>query len=224
MRVFLLLLCALSLNITQAQRGGGGGRGGRSMGGGQEQSERQRPKMVEFDASKIVGIFNYDDNEAVNKIKLKSKKDDALILDVRQAIMKYNQAVNEIALNNKDNFDTLNVYMNMVMKSSRSQRGQQRDSGDYGMQQDTEENPMREAKKLAEEKMEPAKKAIQEEEVKLNTQLEGLLNEKQYKKWLKYQVDVKKDLVPEESSEENNNMSRGGGQGGSSRGGGGMRY
>ncbi|KAA5825691.1 hypothetical protein FPF71_07210 [Algibacter amylolyticus] len=226
MKIFLLLLCALSFSESQAQPGGGGGRGGRTMGGGQgqDQSERQRPKMVEFNASNIVGTFNYDDNEAVDKIKLKSKKEAALILDVRQAIMTYNQAVNEIALNNKDNFDTLNVYMNALMKSSRPQRGQQRGSGDYGMQEDNQDNPMRQAKRLAEEKMEPAKKGIQEEEEKLNTKLEGILNEKQFKKWLKYQIAVKKDLEPQAESENNNNRSLGGGQGGSSRGGGRMGY
>ena len=59
MRIFLLLLCALSINITLAQRGGGGRQGGQSLGGGQGQGmgDRQHREVVEFDANnKVVSI------------------------------------------------------------------------------------------------------------------------------------------------------------------------
>jgi hypothetical protein len=220
MRVILVLLCVLSFSFVQAQPGGGPPGGGppgeNSSGGGQE-----RPEMVEFNASKIVGIFNYDDEAAIKKIKIK-KKDEELTLKVRKAIAGYNNRINEIALLNKDNFDTLNVYVNAKMKAMESSRNdsdsRNADRGDVSG--DSKEDPDR---AIVEEKLKPAKLEVAKAEKKLNTTLKGILSEKQYNKWIKYQTKIKSEQNPEPESNNSSDsgMSRGSGQGGPP--GGGMR-
>lgn len=236
MRIFLLLLCALSFNVTEAQRGGGGMGGSRQGGGmGQSGGMQERKERPKYNASQVAGIFSYDDNEAIKKIKV---KDEALTLNVRKAINEYNTNIQEIALLNKDNFDTLNVFMNTIMKSAMSsRRGQGQQNSGGGMQRggsmqagndsqsDDSRDIMRNAMELSREKIRPVKQAVKQEEEKLNTKLKALLNEKQYKKWLKYQDDIKEDMQPEKPSNNNQGGQRqnqgGGGMGG--RGGGGMR-
>ena len=229
MRVFVLVICALSVSLTYAQPGGGGQFGGQGGGGGQGGQQQQRPEMREFNAAEVAGIFAYDVDEAIKKIKIKKNKD--LELKVTRAISKYNTKVSEVGLLNKDNFDTLNVYVNAMMKSRRGSRGQQRgdqQQSSYGNDdrrhrggQDEENEKSRE---LVREKIEPVKRAIQKEERKLNDALQGLLNDKQYEKWLKYQEKFKEEQNPKPE----NNQQRGGGQGrggqgGPPGGGGGLR-
>lgn len=233
MRIFILLLCAFSFNFTQAQRGGGM-RGGQYGGTGQDRDMQERRERPEFNASQMAGIFSYNDKDAVKKIKIK-KKDKDLILNVRQAINKYNTNIQEIALLNKDNFDTLNVFVNTIMKSAIQNRQQEQSS--YGMQRgegiqdeddmqnDDSRNIMRNTMRLSKEKIEPAKIAVQEEEMKLNKNLESILDEKQYKKWLKYQEDTKEAMQPEKPSNNRQSQNQGsrGAMGGRGGGGGGMR-
>ena len=87
------------------------------------------------------------------------------------------------------------------------------------------DDPISKARKLAREKTQPARKAVREEESKLNSKFEALLNEKKYNKWLKYQEDVKEDLDPKPQSNNQNRgqMSGGMGRGQSGQRGGGMR-
>jgi len=211
MRGILVLLCVLSFSFAKAQRGGGPPGGGSR--GGNDGSGQERPERVEFNASKIVGIFNYDDEAAITKIKIK-KKEEELTLKVRRAIEGYNNRINEVALLNKDNFDTLNVYVNAKMKAMESSRseGDSRMGGN-DVSSDGKSDPDR---ALIEEKLKPAKTEVAKAEEKLNTTLEGILSEKQYNKWLRYQAKVKSELNPEPESNNNSDsgMSRGSRQGG----------
>ncbi|WP_152596611.1 hypothetical protein [Algibacter lectus] len=222
MRILLVLVCMLSFSFIYAQPGGGG-QGGPPGGGRSMSSSQERPKMVEFNAAKVAGIFNYDDEAAIKKIKIKKKHKD-LTLKVRKAIEKYNIRVNEIALLNKDNFDTLNVYVNAKMKAMQSSRGQNQ-SGSRMDRSDTSSNDSKDDPERAKikQKIDPAKKEVKVAEGKLNTHLESILSEKQYGKWLKYQAKVKSELIeePESNNNSDSGMSRGGGQGGPP--GGGMR-
>lgn len=242
MRVILLVACILSFSITYAQPGGGmgGGQRGGGQGGGQNGQQQERPEMREFKASEVAGIFNYDDTEALKKIKIK-KNDKDLQLKVRRAIINYNNKVNEIALLNKDNFDTLNVFVNAIMKERSANRGQgQRGQGDQNDQMggdddrrggtnDDAKAEREQMKELIEQKVNPARIGVRKAEKKLNTELESMLSEKQYNKWLKYQKKVKDDLNPKEETQQNNNRGgmqggmQGGGRQGGGGGGGGMR-
>ncbi|GAA3640521.1 hypothetical protein [Flavivirga jejuensis] len=216
MRTLLLLICTLSFSITYSQPPGGGG-GQRGSRGGQMQERPQR-EVEEFDASKMAGIFAYDDATVIKKLKLK-KKNEELILNVRKAIANYNRKVQEIGLLNKDNFDTLNVHMNAIMKASMASRGQDRGNQRIGDSNDGESDIMSKARALAKEKIKPAREAVKKEAQKLNKTLEAILNEKQYVRWAKYEEAVKEALKPKQASNQTNQM-RSGGQGGPPNGGG----
>ncbi|MDO7171279.1 hypothetical protein [Mariniflexile sp. AS56] len=216
MKKFLLVVCVLSFGFSYAQPGGGGGMGGSQSGRGQSNQQREKPEMKTFEASKLAGIFNYDDDAAIKKIKI--KKNPELILSVRKSIINYNNRINEIALLNKDNFDTLNVYMNAIIKTSKRSSGNQ----DQRDMSHSDDNPMRVAQNKAKAKIDPVKNAVKKEEEKLNKQLKALLSEKKYSKWLKYQAQVKADLNPKETSSESSDSSdsrSGGAPNGGGRGG-----
>lgn len=220
MRILLIVFSVLNFSSLFAQPGGGGGgqmggqRGGGGMQGGQQ---RERPEMLEFNAAEVAGIFNYDASEAIKKIKIKNKD---LQQNVKKAIVNYNNKINDIALLNKDNFDTLNVYVNNLMKSRSKNRGQNRESSDNARGKDSDRSNDRE---LINQKTNPARIGVLTAEKKLNTELEALLDEKQYDKWLKYQKKIKDDLNPKQNENQNRSSGgrgSGGGQGGASRGGG----
>lgn len=233
MKFFLLVASILSFSLMHAQPGGGGQRGG-GMGGspqGGGQMGQERPEMREFKATEAAGVFTYDSDEAIKKIKIKKDKD--LVVNARKAIANYNRKINEIELLNKDNFDTLNVFMNAMKKARQSNRGQNRGSQQMGYGNENnrgmsdENEGMRDIMRSIREKIDIVKNEVKQEENKLNGTLENLLNEKQYKKWLKYQEDVKEEQNPKPKSNNQNGSqmrSGGGGQGGPPSGGGmGMR-
>ncbi|WP_147676268.1 hypothetical protein [Algibacter pacificus] len=219
MKTLLVLFCVLSFSVLQAQPGGGGGRPGGGPPGSSGMGDGERPEMVEFNAAKVAGIFNYDDDDAIKKLKIK-KNEAELRLTVRKAIENYNKKVNDIALLNKDNFDTLNVYVNAKMKAMQASR---RESGfrmESGERFTDSQDPDR---ALIQSKIDPAKTEVKAAEAKLNKDLEAVLSEKQYAKWMKYQAFIKEEQNPQPKSNRNGNsgMSRGGRQGGPP--GGGMR-
>ncbi|MBP0902567.1 hypothetical protein ACFSKN_02965 [Mariniflexile gromovii] len=199
MKKILLLVFVLSMSLAYAQRGGGG-MGGPQQGGGMGQrggGMQQQEEMPEFNATQVAGIFKYDAEEAMKKSKI--KKDKNLIQNVSRAIGTYNIKMDEIALLNKDNFDTLNVYVNTTLKSKRGQRGNQQMGGDNNSRErytDTKDDP----KALINAKIQPAKDAVKKAEQNLNKTLEALLSEKQYGKWLKYQEKTKEEKQPKTAS------------------------
>ena len=224
MRYIIFLFSVLMMPSSYAQPGGGGGRqGGQMNGGGQQQ---QREELPDFDAAKVAGIFSYDDTESIKKIKIRNNDD--LKLKVRRAIAKYNIQMDEISLVNTENFDTLNVVMNTMRKQMRpdrssgdNQMGMRQRGGDNSQTQgrsNENDDPMRMAMKTTKQKIELVKVVVLKEEKLLNDQLESMLSEKQYKKWIKYQTKIKKENAPNEPSNNQNQdggRMRGGGQGGS---------
>ena len=221
MKHILAIVFVLGISLTYAQRGGGG-MGGMQQGGGMSQRggmQQQQVEIPEFNAAQGAGIFKYDADEVIKKIKI--KKDKNLIQGVSRAIGTYNIKMDEIALLNKDNFDTLNVYVNTTLKSKRSQRGgQQLESNDDSSRTGSNDN-LNDPKELIKAKIDPAKAAVKKEEHNLNKSLETLLSEKQYEKWLKYQETVKEDKQPKMPSNSNQGNRQGGSMGGPP--GGGMR-
>ena len=234
MKHIIFLFNVLLITSIYAQGGrGGGGQGGQRNGGGQQQ-QQQREEMPDFDAAQMAGIFSYDSGEAIKKIKI--KKDESLELKVRRAIARYNTRMDEISMVNTENFDTLNVSMNAMRKQMRPSRnsggnqggvGQGRGNNSQTRGRDLEnDDPMRKYMEATKQKIEIVKEKVLIEEELLNTQLEVIFSDKQYKKWLKYQTKIKKENAPVERSQNQNQRGggmRGGGQGGPP-GGGGNRF
>lgn len=221
MKNILAIVFVLGISLTYAQPGGGG-MGGQQQGGGMGQRggmQQQQEKMPEFNASQVAGIFKYDVEEAVKRIKI--KKDKKLIQSVSRAIGTYNINMDEIALLNKDNFDTLNVYVNTTLKSKRGQKGGQQMGSNNDSRREGSDSKMDDPNELIKAKIDPAKAAVNKQEQNLNKTLEALLNKKQYAKWLKYQVKVKEEKQPKTPSNTTQGGQQGGGMGGPP--GGGMR-
>ncbi|MBC3758875.1 hypothetical protein H7U19_10700 [Hyunsoonleella sp. SJ7] len=215
MKSFTLLIFVFLSTVLYAQPPSNGMQGSRGQGGGQRGGqgfqERQTP---DFDAYKQAGIFYYDEAEVVKKIKI--KKDKNLEIKVKKAIINYNSKIEEIRFANTYNFDTLNIYMNTAKNIAMALRIQNMmDGGQGGMSQRNEDNPMRTAMLESRKKIRPVRKQVIREEEALNDQLSGILSEKQYARWLKYQKHIKEALNPRIPS---NNLS----QGGPNRGGGGQ--
>ena len=77
MKHILAVVFVLGISITYAQPGGGGGMGGMQQGGGMDQRggmQQQQVEIPEFNAAQAAGIFKYDAEEAIKKIKIKKNK------------------------------------------------------------------------------------------------------------------------------------------------------
>lgn len=173
----------------------GRGQGGPPMGG--QGMQREIPK---FDAYKSAGIFDYDIPEVVKKLKI--KKDKNLTLQVKQALQNYNSKMDELRLLNYRVFDTLNVYMNIIITSEFKNRMENRQQGrQFG---GGEESPMRNAMQFTRERIRPVRRQVTQEEKQLNVKLDSILNEKQNAKWLKYQKRIKDELNPRRQSRNQN--------------------
>ncbi|WP_282135928.1 hypothetical protein [Seonamhaeicola maritimus] len=180
MKHILFFFSFISVIGLNAQRQGSSGRSG------QGNSMRQMPqgqRAIAFEASNAAGIAYYDVNKTIKRLKIKG--DNKLKFAVEKSINNYNQNVKKIALQNKHNFDTLNVYMNDVMKS---------------LQAGGDRSKIQNIRGSVQEKIRPVRRSVMKEESKLNDDLNGLLNEKQFKKWKNYQIEVKASLRPDRSN------------------------
>ncbi|MBL4670572.1 MAG: hypothetical protein JKY30_15110 [Flavobacteriales bacterium] len=131
-------------------------------------------KGQNFDASKVVGIFYYEENKAIKKIKIKQKD---LKYRVKKAIISYNSKIKEISfLKNAE----LKVVTDLV-NSTRvgSNRGA---LGDFRT---------RVSKVLS-----PIRDSIKSFEKRLNENLKEQLSKKQFKNWLLFQKRRKRELEP----------------------------
>jgi hypothetical protein len=202
---FLIVLLFTSVFIY-AQRGGGG------MGRGQQQNQNgQQSRVVkEFKTSEVVGIFYYDVEKVVKKIKVKNED---LKAKVSKALRDYNFKIKEISLLNADNFEAIDI----LMKSNRgNNRGARQQNNTDNNQQVKPVDSLRIRANIV---IRPIRREVNNNEAILNETLEGILSEKQNKKWLKYQETQKEKLKPKRP-QRNNNQGQGQGQRGNRQRGG----
>ncbi|MFY9241699.1 MAG: hypothetical protein WAO74_01585 [Polaribacter sp.] len=202
MKNIILLLTLLTSTFIYAQRGGGG------MGGGRPQQNQNRQQgtereVKEFNASDVAGIFYYDVAEVIKKIKV---KDDEIKASTSKALKEYNFKIKEISFLNSDKFKDVDV----LMKSSRANRGfRQRSSNNNTDQQPKEVDSLRiKVNKI----IRPISRDVNNNEEILNESLKSILSEKQFKKWLKYQENIKEELAPKKPERNNNNRGQQQGQ------------
>lgn len=190
-KVFLIAFLFGSLSFyAQGQRGGNGG--GRSPQNQNNQGGQQR-EVREFKAIDVAGIFYYDVEEVVMKIKIKNQSSQNL---VQKALRDYNFKVKEIAFLNSDKFKDLDEAMNSLKRVNRRQ-------GNRNLNNVEDiENPITNKRDGVRGKVQniigPVRNEIREHEELLNEILENTLSEKQNKKWLKYQKKKKDSLRPKE--------------------------
>ncbi|MBU3012178.1 hypothetical protein KO506_12245 [Polaribacter vadi] len=177
---FAALLLVNSLIFSQGMRNGGGGMN-------QQNRQGETREVKEFKASEAAGIFYYETDVVIKKIKV---KDDQLKIKVKKVISNYNFKVKEIAFLNSVKFSDLNVVVNTSMSSGNREEGVK----------------MREK---VEEVIKPVKEEILIHEEELNKNLENILSEKQFKKWVKYQKNKRDSLEPKKHNNEEGGRGRG---------------
>lgn len=198
---FATLLLVSSFIFSQGMRNGGGGMN-------QQNRQGETREVQEFNASDAAGIFYYETDEVIKKIKV---KDDQLKFKVKKALSNYNFKIKEIAFLNSVKLNDLDKLMAAM-----------RDSQPTNLQDNSSNSDERQNMRKAIGKViRPIKDEILSNEEVLNKTLEEILSEKQNKKWLKYQNNIKESLQPQRPDNNGQNrMQRMNGRGGAS---GGMR-
>lgn len=199
-RIIYLAILLLNINFYAQRSGGGGGRGG-GMQNQQGQQNSSKPRV--FKSTEAAGLFSYDVEKVIKKLKVKDETTEA---SIAKLLKDYNFEIKEITLLNAEKFQDFDKLVNAEMQIRRSS-GNQRSSNN-------EDNGIREKIQKA---LRPIRSEVMEKEEKLNEDLEALLSKKQYKKWLKYQKAEKDKLKPKRPER---NAGQGQGQRGNRQGGG----
>ena len=171
-------------------------------GQGQGQTQMSVPK---FNAEKAAGILKYDEDKVHKKLNI---KDTSTKQNVSKLLADYNKGIEELMFLNAPKFKKIEQEVNTQREIAMANRDRQAMMG---------------IMEGAREKLAPVKKKVIEANKILNQELEKILTEKQYKKWIKYQASKKRALKPKSPSG-NSNMSRGQGQGRHGGGGGKIGY
>lgn len=197
--IFLIALLLFNFGFyAQGQRGGNGG--GRQQQNQNRQQGGEKREVKEFKASEAAGVFYYDVEKVVKKIKV---KDESTKNKVKTALNNYNFKVKEIAFLNSDKFNDLDEVMKTMKGSNRGQLNRNENNDDEDL-----ENPITNKKEGIRGKVQnvirPIRSEIRENEKILNETLEGILSKKQNKKWLTYQEKIKEELAPKKPQRDNN--------------------
>jgi hypothetical protein len=159
-KILLLILVVLCSFVTaQGQNGNGG----------------QEHKAQKFDAVKFVGIFYYQENKAIKKIKIKKEN---LKYYVKKELKSYNNKIKVISFLKSQELKEITSLVNTIKQSGDREK-------------------MKDFKFRIEKVLDPIKDSIQSLEKQLNATLEGKLSKKQFKSWIKFQKKRKRELIPE---------------------------
>lgn len=177
MKKFIFLFILSGSLTAHAQYGyGNNNQRQRSM----MQTQRKAPDPS-FNVERFVGIIYYDIAKAAKKSKVKlasekGKKFSKILTD-------YNTSVKEISrINSFFLSSTKEMMENFQKKASKS--------GDFSGQQKTMQK--------MNETLRPIAETLQKEDGKLDKNVKGLLTEKQYDKWIKYNAKLFKFFKKEE--------------------------
>ncbi len=189
-KILVLFVAIIFTTYANAQQGQGRGRGGNRQ--GQQQGQGQN-KLQEFKADNAVGIIVYDADEIIKKTKVKDKNTKYLIT---KAVNSFNQQLVEIKFINAEKLEEVTTLVNLKRKEAMANRNMEE---------------MKSIQSSAKELLKPIKQQVKAEEKILNNQFKELLNEKQFKKWEKYQKAKKRALKPKGMSQ-GNKQQKGNGQ------------
>ncbi len=180
-KVFIIAVLLLHLGLNAQPPGGGGGRSPQNQNRQGEKSE-----IKKFKATEVAGIFYYNTERVVKKLKVKKEEKKFPII---KALRDYNFKVKEILFLNFVQFSDLDILVNSMSKGN--------------------DNEARlEMRKKVEGVIRPIRDRVHENEKELNLILKGFLSEKQFKKWLKYQKKKKDSLKPKKPENRNKQGSR----------------
>jgi hypothetical protein len=190
-KIVIALLLLNSIYFYAQPPGGGNGR--RSPQNQQRGGEEREVKA--FKASDVAGIIYYDIDNVFKKIKIKNNKTK---ISVKESLKHYNSKIKEISFLNSDKFNDLDKLVNSMRNSnskplnSNVEGAENNRSGGVNIRQ--------KVRKI----LRPIREKVNQEERILNESLENVLNEKQFKKWLKYQKKEKESIQPKRPNRDSN--------------------
>jgi hypothetical protein len=181
-KVFFIAVLVLSIGLNAQPPGGGGGRSQQN----QNRQGGEKREIKKFKASEVAGIFYYEIEKVVKKLKVKKEE---VQLPIQKALRNYNFKIKEILFLNSEKFSDIDILVNSLAKGK-------------------DKSARLELRKKVEKVIRPIRDSVHEYEKELNLTLKGLLSEKQFKKWLKYQKNKKDSLKPKRSESRNTQGSR----------------
>ncbi|MDG1321765.1 MAG: hypothetical protein P8P28_07025 [Polaribacter sp.] len=156
---------------------------------------QEPPKMLKYNAKNAANIFYYNIDEIPKKIKVKSE---ALKKITTKELRNYNSKIKNISFLNFQELRELEVLVNTIGEQSR-----------------TNPDLRRKLRKNIEMVILPIRDSVAKFEETINSAFKTVLSKKQYKKWIKYQKNVKRELLPKRprntsARPPSNGMGRGG--------------
>ena len=151
--------------------------------------------MLKNNAKNAANIFYYNIDEIPKKIKVKSE---ALKKITTKELRNYNSKIKNISFLNFQELRELEVLVNTIGEQSR-----------------TNPDLRRKLRKNIEMVILPIRDSVAKFEETINSAFKTVLSKKQYKKWIKYQKNVKRELLPKRprntsARPPSNGMGRGG--------------
>mgnify|MGYP001596518494 FL=1 len=132
--------------------------------------------MLKYNAKNAANIFYYNIDEIPKKIKVKSE---ALKKITTKELRNYNSKIKNISFLNFQELRELEVLVNTIGEQSR-----------------TNPDLRRKLRKNIEMVILPIRDSVAKFEETINSAFKTVLSKKQYKKWIKYQKNVKRELLP----------------------------
>ena len=135
--------------------------------------ETKAQQPLDFNAEDAAGIFTYDEEKVIKKLKVEDK-------DIKQTITnsigEYNLQMYQLSDKYAATFSELDAYFDRQIKVAMQQRDRSQMDG---------------VKSRIRETIPPIRQEVLVHEKELNASMESALDEKQYSKWLKYQKSQK---------------------------------
>lgn len=189
---FLILVCILgnATTLFSQQK--------RNKQNSSHQVQGSQMGQAQMNPENMAGIFMYDSEDVLKKIKIKETKKQQVIT---KAITKYNNKINELKAFNYETFSNVKTFLDKKRNEAM-------------LNQDNV--TLKDAKIQANEMLKPIREKVQEEQAFINSIFRTALTSKEYNSWLKYQEKKHNELKPKTS--ENTPMqgsgqrSKGGGQ------------
>lgn len=129
---------------------------------------------LKFNASDATGIFYYNTEVVIKKVKVKDAEKQTII---KEELEKYNEDIKNISTSNTKNFTDIDL----IIKSLKNVK---------------DVNAKSRILKKIEGFIKPIKSEVEFLEKELNLKIKNLLSEKQNKKWLKFQNKEKEKRLP----------------------------
>lgn len=139
---------------------------------------QESAKIPNFDARIAVGIIRFDEEIACGKMKIKNKEEIAV---VSKQIVKFNRAMDELKFRHFIKLNDTELMANIKQKSFIATKDFQ---------------GMTELRIEIHEALRPVRIEVTELNEGLNESLKSVLSDRQFKKWKKYVISVRKELYP----------------------------